>query len=615
MKGFYTITKSKEDKIVYCKSFENLILTTGLIDAWDNRIQQMSRIHIGDGTTAVNINQSTLANELSNHAASSSKLLSPGADKSGFVYTSTLALGEFTGTIRELGISRGVGNPLFSRVLLDTGVIVYSDEQLTITYTIEFNLSSINSTNILIGSGGGGGGGIGIEVGSGSWVGGVLGLDGKIYGVPYNATSILIFDPVDGTATTTNMGADLTGIEKWVGGSLGSDGKIYCTPVGATDILIIDPSAGTATRSNMGASLTGVRKWWGSVVGNDGKIYGIPWDSTTILIIDPIAGTATRSNMGADLTGGYKWVGGCLGLDNKIYSVPYNATDILIIDPSAGTATRSNMGASLTGITKWFECAISSTGQIYCAPYNATDILIIDPLAGTATRSNMGADLTGTTKWSGVVFAPNNKMYGIPFNATDILIINLTTQTATRSNMGTDLSGTNKWFGGLLGSDDKIYGTPWGAANMLIIDPSNDTASQPVDYDNTVSIYPFYLIEDDNVSSLPTYLKYQTGSAAGVVRPYLHTAAITPSDEPLSVATDGFVLANVVQLTSLLQEITITVPADNTATTLYGFTVTFGSTDLSNINNVGHTISFNVPISRTVGQIFTLTYRWSLNNV
>jgi hypothetical protein len=69
-----------------------------------------------------------------------------------------------------------------------------------------------------------------------------LGPDGKIYGIPYNATDILIIDPIAGTATLSAMGATLSGSDKWVGGVLGPDGKIYCIPYNATDILIMGGS-------------------------------------------------------------------------------------------------------------------------------------------------------------------------------------------------------------------------------------------------------------------------------------------------------------------------------------------------------------------------------------
>ena len=86
-------------------------------------------------------------------------------------------------------------------------------------------------------------------------------------------------------ATRSAMGADLSGTSRWTGGVLGPDGKIYGIPYSSTDILIIDPVAGTATRSAMGADLSGSTKWFGGVLGPDGKIYGIPFDSTDILAI------------------------------------------------------------------------------------------------------------------------------------------------------------------------------------------------------------------------------------------------------------------------------------------------------------------------------------------
>ena len=49
------------------------------------------------------------------------------------------------------------------------------------------------------------------------------------------------------SATRSAMGAALSGTYKWYGGVLGPDGKIYGIPFNAADILIIDPDAGAFT--------------------------------------------------------------------------------------------------------------------------------------------------------------------------------------------------------------------------------------------------------------------------------------------------------------------------------------------------------------------------------
>ena len=141
------------------------------------------------------------------------------------------------------------------------------------------------------------------------------------------------------SATRSAMSATLTGSAKWFGGVLAPNGKIYGIPYNSTDILIIDPVTGTATTNTMGASLTGNNQWAGGVLAPNGKIYGIPHSSTDILIIDPIAGTATRSNMGATLTGGSsEWAGGVFAPNGKIYGIPNNSTSILTITPELNTS-------------------------------------------------------------------------------------------------------------------------------------------------------------------------------------------------------------------------------------------------------------------------------------
>jgi hypothetical protein len=75
---------------------------------------------------------------------------------------------------------------------------------------------------------------------------------------------------------------------KLVGGVLGPDGKIYGIPLSSTNILVIDTVAGTASRESMGLgdTMSDSSKWQGGVLGPDGKIYGMPYNSTNILVID-----------------------------------------------------------------------------------------------------------------------------------------------------------------------------------------------------------------------------------------------------------------------------------------------------------------------------------------
>jgi len=205
------------------------------------------------------------------------------------------------------------------------------------------------------------------------WFGGVLAVNGMIYGVPYSSTSILKIDPT--TDTTTTFGS-LAGTLKWAGGVLAPNGCIYCIPYDSVTILKIDPITDTATTFG---SLDGTSKWRGGVLSASGMIYGIPFDSTAVLKIDPTTDTATTFG---SLTGTSKWYGGALAFSGNIYGVPFDSTTVLKIDPTTDTATTFG---SLLGTGKWAGGVVASNNAIFGMPRNFAQALKIDPATDTAT--------------------------------------------------------------------------------------------------------------------------------------------------------------------------------------------------------------------------------------
>jgi phage shock protein PspC (stress-responsive transcriptional regulator) len=263
--------------------------------------------------------------------------------------------------------------------------------------------------------------------GSGKWSGGVLAPNGKIYGIPFDSTSVLIIDPVTNTIDTTSI-TGLSGSNKWIGGVLAPNGKIYGIPYNSTSVLIIDPITNRADTTTIFTGFGNNNNWAGGVLASNGKIYGIPHSSTSVLIIDPNTNTADTTTI-TGLTGTNKWVGGVLGLNGKIYGIPWRSTSVLIIDPLATP----------------------------------------NPTADTATISGLDSS---NFKWSGGVLAPDGKIYGMPHSNTTVLIIDptVTPNTANTTTI-TGLTGSGKWYGGSLAPNGKIYGLPSGSTSVLIIDP------------------------------------------------------------------------------------------------------------------------------------------------
>lgn len=264
------------------------------------------------------------------------------------------------------------------------------------------------------------------------WCGGILAPNGKIYAIPYNATDFLIIDPANNTATRSKLGMDsnitssltLSGAAKWAGGVLAPDGKIYGIPFDSPDILIIDPLNNTATRTNMTATLTDAGKWVGGALSQNGRIYAIPWNSTDVLIIDYANLSATRNTMGAVFTGLTKWAGGISHPNGFIYGMPFGAQGTLSINPYTNTAVISAIGSAKVDLNKYFGGTLAFNGNIYSLPHLAPTVLNVAPTINTEVRSAMGATIDNSvSKYIGSVLAPNGKIYGIPHDAADVLVV------------------------------------------------------------------------------------------------------------------------------------------------------------------------------------------------
>jgi hypothetical protein len=102
------------------------------------------------------------------------------------------------------------------------------------------------------------------------WNGGVLGLDKKVYGIPFNAAEVLVIDTIEGT-TDISMGG-LTGEMKWSGGVLAQNKKIYGIPHNAEQVLIIDTADDTTSVTSLMGVPDRAEKWIGGVLGPDKKI-------------------------------------------------------------------------------------------------------------------------------------------------------------------------------------------------------------------------------------------------------------------------------------------------------------------------------------------------------
>eukprot|EP00056_Hartaetosiga_gracilis_P005012 m.80349 g.80349 ORF g.80349 m.80349 type:complete len:748 (-) comp12015_c0_seq2:137-2380(-) len=161
------------------------------------------------------------------------------------------------------------------------------------------------------------------------WVWGVKARNGNVYCIPHSSTAILMFstntnstdadvqDTVDFTSLTTTVGT-----KKWQGGVLGVNGKVYGIPHFHTHVLVIDPTVHTVDFTTI-RTTSSDGKWRGGVLSPHGRIIGIPYNSQHLLIVDTASNTTdfTSYQIPVGMDSSPKWSNGVM-VGNSLFGMP-----------------------------------------------------------------------------------------------------------------------------------------------------------------------------------------------------------------------------------------------------------------------------------------------------
>lgn len=302
------------------------------------------------------------------------------------------------------------------------------------------------------------------------WKGAACGPDGRIYFAPYDAISVLVFDPITSEMEHLDEGlileAESSSVSgcRWSGIALGPDDRLYCAPCHATSVLVIDPATGKL--SHIVGAGSKPYKWTGIALGSDGRLYCAPSQASEVLIIDARAGTLARIGGGGE--GGGKWAGIAAGPDGCLYCAPHCATSVLVVDPHAMALRFLQVaGAGACSRYRWAGLALGRDGRLYCAPYNASGVLAIDALAGWA-RQIPGAG-ESACKWSGIALGLDGRLYCAPARSDFVLALDPASETYEQFEaVG---RGNAKWSGVCASLDGFLYCAPYNKSAVLVLPP------------------------------------------------------------------------------------------------------------------------------------------------
>lgn len=258
--------------------------------------------------------------------------------------------------------------------------------------------------------------------------------NGAVYFIPGNSNvvakvnisddSITWLDSTGVVANDTsgNLGATT---QKWYGARIGDDGKIYCVPYNATSVLIIDPTTDAITFMDTtgiiatpSGNLSGTQKWdtsaqYGSI------IYGVPSDATDMLKI-VTSGTPSCSRIGSFPAGTAKWALSGLAANGYIYFFPYFRNTIIRLDPSDDSTTviSPTIGTTDTKI-KVIGCAVRPDGKFMLVMHDPayTDHYTFDP----ATETLAAFPRLVFNRVNGACLATNGSIYAPPADGTAVV--------------------------------------------------------------------------------------------------------------------------------------------------------------------------------------------------
>lgn len=306
--------------------------------------------------------------------------------------------------------------------------------------------------------------------------GAVVGPDGRIYFIPLNSATVLVYDPrTDRTQTINLPNGHLT--RKYHGGVLGPNGCIYCVPAHSPAVAVID----TATQEvRLLETRRGDWKWIGAAVADEGRIYAAPNLAGCILGIDSGSKDALREITGTPPFARGGFAGAALGGDGLVYFAPGESRQCLRLSP--GLQDKLELFGNAPGGAAYSGVAVGPDGRLYCIPHSADHVLVIDPTVPSAIPLQLPGNqpIVGRRKFAGGVLAPDGNIYCVPFEESRILVIDTPKSQGEKASVrywADDLGKPFKqeryvklaYHGGVLGPDGRIYFAPFNAKHLLAI--------------------------------------------------------------------------------------------------------------------------------------------------
>jgi hypothetical protein len=300
---------------------------------------------------------------------------------------------------------------------------------------------------------------------SGSFAGSVVLNDGRVLFVPFNSTTIGIFNPATNqySSITPSGAPTFTVGNEFIGGVLVPDGDVVFIPYNNSNVCIFNPS--TYAFSNVIRHGAPIPAFFGGCLDPFGNVVCVPASSTSnIGTFDPVLNTF--SNVAKPNAGG--GFGGGVTLPNgNIVCIPYTNSNIVQFNPYTGTVSNSlPYDINTVGTVRFRGGVLGPMGNVNCVPSGTTNsnIGVFNP--NTGIFSNIVTNAGGTA-FQGGCLLPSGRILFAPLNSSNIGLYDPYTLTYSNS---TPVGGLASSFVGCsLIRDGRVVFAPNASANVGVV--------------------------------------------------------------------------------------------------------------------------------------------------
>lgn len=344
------------------------------------------------------------------------------------------------------------------------------------------------------------------------WRGGTIGLNGKLYFTPYNATNILEVNSLNNSVTNIPINYSNIFLEgKWNGAVCSFNNKIYFSPFNADKILVLNldnkttytldytPSGRDPSGNPVLDISNATSQYWGACLDNNDNVIFIPFNALQFMKLNPetdnityygfedisnncfykvgsdLIPTSLLGSGGALASNGNIYCGSRLGNNNAnknlflAYTNPSNET-VDFIDISGFNFGGSISEGIVTGLDKRYVHLVPHE----MGPYgNLRNLKYIDTSSNTLLVVPSPSGLSQSySSYSGGVLTPDGKIYCFSFvGRNTILAIDSIDPSNNSIAIPNPDANTLKMYGGLLGPNGYIYTCPFRSNYIQVITP------------------------------------------------------------------------------------------------------------------------------------------------